>query len=143
VGRRVDLGDLVDAHEVATILGLAYRNTVANYQQRYTDMPRPVLNMGRRGRCRLWLPPESEAWPLRQAAWSRPRRDCCLTTFPGRTTPAVTASGSRATPFAPSGALSDMTGRVRRRACSSSERRYRASLHVGSVGAEFSPRSGL
>lgn len=53
--------DLVDAHAVAEILGLAHPNSVSTYLRRYDDMPRPVVDLGR-GRPRLWLRPEIERW---------------------------------------------------------------------------------
>jgi predicted DNA-binding transcriptional regulator AlpA len=59
--RRVALIDLIDAHEVARILGLAHRNTVSQYQRRYADMPRPVLDLGT-GRPSLWLRAQIERW---------------------------------------------------------------------------------
>ena len=37
------------------------------YQRRYTDMPRPVVNLGR-GRCMLWLRSEMEQWASGLAA---------------------------------------------------------------------------
>lgn len=43
------------------MLGLSRRNSVRLYQQRYPDMPRPVINLGS-GRARLWLRPELERW---------------------------------------------------------------------------------
>jgi predicted DNA-binding transcriptional regulator AlpA len=61
VGRDVDVDDLVDAHDVAAILGLAQPNSVHLYQRRYPDMPRPVLDRGGR-RARLWLRSEVAAW---------------------------------------------------------------------------------
>lgn len=64
--------DLVDAHEVAEILGLNLRNTVSVYQQRYPDMPRPVLDLGR-GRPKLWLRPEVQAWAENQRETGRTR----------------------------------------------------------------------
>jgi glutathione-regulated potassium-efflux system ancillary protein KefG len=57
----VALEDLIDADEVAKVLGLAQRNTVSGYQRRYPDMPRPVVDMGR-GRCKLWLRSEILSW---------------------------------------------------------------------------------
>jgi len=72
VPRRVLVDDLIDAHDVAEILGLAHRNTVSQYQTRYPDMPRPVVNLGR-GRPRLWLRPEIERWHTRTAAQGRTR----------------------------------------------------------------------
>ena len=53
--------DLIDAHEVAEILGLAQRNSVSTYLRRYPDMPRPVVERGG-GRTRLWLRGGIEDW---------------------------------------------------------------------------------
>ncbi len=61
MGRRVDVDDLIDTQGVATILGLAHRNTVSEYQARYEDMPRPVIDLGG-GRSKMWLRPEVERW---------------------------------------------------------------------------------
>ena len=58
---KIDIGDLVDAQAVAEILGLSHRNTVSLYQRRYAAMPRPVIDLGR-GRCKMWLRNEIEAW---------------------------------------------------------------------------------
>lgn len=57
----VETEDLVDAREVAEILGLKHRNTVSEYQTRYPDMPRPVVDLGK-GRPRLWLRGDIEDW---------------------------------------------------------------------------------
>lgn len=59
--------DLIDAHEVASILGLAHRNSVATYQRRYRDMPRPMVNRGG-GRTKLWLRSEIEEWDRERRA---------------------------------------------------------------------------
>ena len=59
--------DLIDAHEVAAILGLSNRNGVSVYQKRYPDMPRPVLDLGN-GRTRLWLRKEVETWAKKRRA---------------------------------------------------------------------------
>ena len=74
MGRRVDIDDLVDTHDVADILGLTHRNTVSEYLTKYKDMPRPVINLGR-GRPMLWLRPEIERWASKRAArgQTRPR----------------------------------------------------------------------
>jgi predicted DNA-binding transcriptional regulator AlpA len=61
MGRMVDVDDLVDAHEVAALLGLSHANTVHQYQRRYADMPRPVYRPGAR-RAQLWLRSELDAW---------------------------------------------------------------------------------
>lgn len=62
----VDTDDLIDARVVAEILGLKHRNTVSEYQARYSDMPRPVVDLGR-GRPRLWLRPDVERWAAKRA----------------------------------------------------------------------------
>ncbi len=57
----VDPDELIDAHGVAEILGLNRRTSVAIYQQRYEDMPRPIVDLGPQ-RQKLWLRPAIEAW---------------------------------------------------------------------------------
>jgi len=61
MGRKVDTDELIDAHGVADLLGLAQRNTVSLYQRRYPEMPRPVVDLGR-GRCKMWLESEILRW---------------------------------------------------------------------------------
>ena len=61
VKRMVNLYDLIDAHAVAELIGLAQPNNVSLYQRRYPDMPRPVLNLGK-GRPCLWLRSEIVKW---------------------------------------------------------------------------------
>jgi glutathione-regulated potassium-efflux system ancillary protein KefG len=58
---RVRTEDLIDAEGVAELLGLSHRNSVNTYLRRYSDMPRPVVDLGR-GRPRLWLRPDIEKW---------------------------------------------------------------------------------
>jgi len=70
---RVDTEDLVDAQGVADVLDLSHRNTVSQYQRRYADMPRPVVDLGE-GRVKLWLRPDIERWAAEQAAHGRTRR---------------------------------------------------------------------
>ena len=65
MARNVDVADLLDATEVAELLGLAHRNTVSVYQRRYPDMPRPVVERGG-GRTKLWLRSEIERWRTRR-----------------------------------------------------------------------------
>jgi predicted DNA-binding transcriptional regulator AlpA len=57
----VNTEDLIDANDVARIVGLAHRNTVSQYLHKYPDMPRPVIDLGG-SRARLWLRPDIEAW---------------------------------------------------------------------------------
>jgi glutathione-regulated potassium-efflux system ancillary protein KefG len=72
MGRKVDVDDLIDTQDVARILGLAHRNTVSEYQAKYAEMPRPVIDLGR-GRSRLWLRHEVERWHAQQVAAGRTR----------------------------------------------------------------------
>ena len=65
MGRRVDVDDLIDVHQVAAILGLKQRNTVTTYLRRYPDMPRPIVEF-ETSRIRLWLKPEMEEWARRR-----------------------------------------------------------------------------
>jgi glutathione-regulated potassium-efflux system ancillary protein KefG len=66
---RVDTEDLIDAHEVARILGLSHFQSVSTYQRRYEDMPRPVVDLGV-GRPRLWVRSEIVIWAKRRAEGS-------------------------------------------------------------------------
>jgi len=70
---KVDTEDLIDAQGVADVLDLSHRNTVSQYQRRYADMPRPVVDLGA-GRIKLWLRPDIERWAAEQAAHGRTRR---------------------------------------------------------------------
>jgi glutathione-regulated potassium-efflux system ancillary protein KefG len=63
---KVDTEDLIDAHEVARILGLSHFQSVSTYQRRYPDMPRPVVDLGS-GRPRLWLRAQILAWKKARA----------------------------------------------------------------------------
>ncbi len=67
VTRRVDLDDLIDAVDVAQILGLSQSNSVYLYLKRYPDMPRPVVDRGPR-RAKLWLRSEVESWGRKRRA---------------------------------------------------------------------------
>ncbi len=61
MGRLVDVDELVDAHEVARMLGLGHANSVHLYQKRHADMPRPAIDRGPR-RARLWIRSEMVGW---------------------------------------------------------------------------------
>jgi predicted DNA-binding transcriptional regulator AlpA len=71
MGRKIEIDDLADAHDVAALLGLAQSNTVHQYQLRYPDMPRPIYAPGKR-RAKLWLRSEIEAWVRDRRAESDP-----------------------------------------------------------------------
>ena len=72
MSQKIDTEDLLDTQGVADILGLAHRNTVTQYQRGYSDMPRPVFDLGP-GRVKLWLRPEIEGWAQEQASGGRTR----------------------------------------------------------------------
>lgn len=59
---RVDPADLLDASEVAKLLGLSHRQAVATYAKRYDDFPKPIVDKGSGGACRLWLKADVVAW---------------------------------------------------------------------------------
>jgi predicted DNA-binding transcriptional regulator AlpA len=61
MGRKVDIEDLLDAGQVAELLGLSHRNAITLYQRRYEDMPRPIV-IRNSGRTCLWLRGEIAAW---------------------------------------------------------------------------------
>ena len=56
---KVDPRNLINASEVADVLGLAHREAIATYRRRYPDFPEPVL---KKGTCVLWLLRDIEAW---------------------------------------------------------------------------------
>jgi predicted DNA-binding transcriptional regulator AlpA len=56
---KVDPSDLINASEVASVLGLAHREAIATYRRRYSDFPDPVI---KKGTCVLWLLRDIQAW---------------------------------------------------------------------------------
>ena|SRR5579859_4643210 len=96
--------DLIDAQEVARLIGLAQRNSVSLYLRKYADMPRPIIDLGP-NRPRLWIRREIEIWvqhrnPVQRG---RPRKSSAVQTeqasaFPGGKAPplggAAAAGGS-------------------------------------------------
>lgn len=60
-GAAADGPDLIDASEVAELLGLAHRNSVSTYRSRYPDFPVGHAAPGG-GRTRLWRRDEILAW---------------------------------------------------------------------------------
>lgn len=61
MSRRVDPADLLDATEVAEVLGLGNRNSVSVYARRHGDFPQPVVDKAD-GHTKLWLRADVEAW---------------------------------------------------------------------------------
>jgi predicted DNA-binding transcriptional regulator AlpA len=56
---KVDPTDLINASEVAVVLGLAQREAIATYRRRYSDFPIPVI---KKGTCVLWLLQDIQDW---------------------------------------------------------------------------------
>ena len=59
----VEPEDLIDATEVAELLGLSHRNSVSVYRARYDDFPEPVVV---KSRCLLWRRTDIEAWAAKR-----------------------------------------------------------------------------
>ncbi len=55
----IDPDKLLDATEVADLLGLGHRNSVSVYRKRYADFPEPRIE---KSRCVLWLRADVEKW---------------------------------------------------------------------------------
>ena len=60
---KLELADLLDAGEVADVLGLARRQAVSTYRKRYSDFPPPVIEKSS-GKCQLWMRSDIEKWAL-------------------------------------------------------------------------------
>ncbi len=56
---QVDHEDLLNASEVASLLGLAHREAISTYRRRYPDFPAPLIS---KGTCVLWHRAHIEAW---------------------------------------------------------------------------------
>jgi predicted DNA-binding transcriptional regulator AlpA len=61
---KVEVGDLLNATEVAEVLGLSHRTAIATYRSRYPDFPTPVMT---KGKCVLWLRADIRAWATARA----------------------------------------------------------------------------
>jgi predicted DNA-binding transcriptional regulator AlpA len=59
VSPRLNTEDLIDAGEVASLLGLSDRTAISVYRSRYRDFPLPVVD---KGRTKLWHRPAVEKW---------------------------------------------------------------------------------
>lgn len=62
---QVDTDQLLDAGEVAALLGLARREAVSTYRGRYADFPVPVVEKNS-GKCLLWLRADVESWAAKR-----------------------------------------------------------------------------
>lgn len=61
----IDPNDLLDATEVAGLLGLSSRTAVSVYRRRYGDFPEPLIE---KSRCVLWHRSAIEAWAAGRTA---------------------------------------------------------------------------
>jgi len=59
MGKKVDVDDLVDAREVAEMLGLSSARAVAVYMSR--GLPDPIIDRGP-NTAKLWLRQDIESW---------------------------------------------------------------------------------
>ena len=59
MGKKVDVDDLVDAREVAAMLGLSSPRAVAVYASR--GLPDPIIDRGP-NTAKLWLRQDIESW---------------------------------------------------------------------------------
>jgi predicted DNA-binding transcriptional regulator AlpA len=59
VGKKVDVDDLIDAREVAEMLGLSSPRAVAVYASR--GLPEPIIDRGP-NTAKLWLRQDIERW---------------------------------------------------------------------------------
>lgn len=67
------LSDLIDADQVAEVLGISGgTKAVSVYRAKYDTFPEPVLAREDTGRCALWYRPHVEAWLATHT--TRPRR---------------------------------------------------------------------
>jgi hypothetical protein len=57
----VDPADLIGAAEVQAILRLSHPSSVTTYLKRYSDFPRPVVDLSE-SRIRLWLRQDIVSW---------------------------------------------------------------------------------
>jgi predicted DNA-binding transcriptional regulator AlpA len=60
---RIDPAELVDAADVAPMIGLGNPKGVHVYRRRYDDFPEPVVD---KGRCVLWRRRDIERWSLQR-----------------------------------------------------------------------------
>ena len=65
---KVAIEDLLNATEVAEVLGLAHRTAISTYRRRYPDFPVPVMS---KGTCVLWARADIEAWARARTVDSR------------------------------------------------------------------------
>ena len=70
VGKKVDVDDLIDAKEVAEMLGLSSPRAVAVYASR--GLPEPLIDRGP-NTAKLWLRQDIERWQ-REKVTSKPSK---------------------------------------------------------------------
>ena len=63
MGKKVDVDDLVDAREVAEMLGLSSARAVAVYMSR--GLPDPIIDRGP-NTAKLWLRQDIESWLIKR-----------------------------------------------------------------------------
>jgi predicted DNA-binding transcriptional regulator AlpA len=71
MGKKVDVDDLIDAREVAEMLGLSSPRAVAVYSSR--GLPQPIIDRGP-NTAKLWLKQDIERW-IKERELSRKKRN--------------------------------------------------------------------
>jgi predicted DNA-binding transcriptional regulator AlpA len=61
---KIDPDELVDAAEIAPLIGLENPKGVHVYRRRYADFPEPVID---KGRCVLWRRVDVRSWAQQRA----------------------------------------------------------------------------
>jgi predicted DNA-binding transcriptional regulator AlpA len=70
MGKKVDVDDLIDAREVAEMLGLSSSRAVAVYSSR--GLPEPIIDRGP-NTAKLWLRQDIERWVRDRNLSRKPR----------------------------------------------------------------------
>ena len=69
MAEKIDPDDLIGAAEVQAILRLSHSSSVTTYLKRYSDFPRPVVDLSG-SRVRLWKRQDILRWHERREASS-------------------------------------------------------------------------
>jgi len=67
VAHELDPDDLISASEVQAILKLSHPSSVTTYFRRYSDFPKPVVDLSS-SRVRLWKRQDIEKWQKNREA---------------------------------------------------------------------------
>jgi len=68
MGRRVDVSQLVGAHEIAARLGVRHPQTIHSWRRRHSEFPKPVAKLAQ---AMVWHWPDVERWARRTGRIAR------------------------------------------------------------------------